>query len=300
MAKSENDVSGPSGSVQSDSSSHGHIHCRINEQNRVNSVQDIVQDEFCYHSEPDSEETDTNLSKTEDSEYDASEGLNLQDSEAVEGESRDVLVFQCENREQLSSTVELDAARTFASENSWRSTDDRQRDTLGIEGSEQGTLLEAHLSVTEGYDPRSNERDAPGASGDIDQLERTIIEDMSWQNIPIVLEDWHDSVIEDGDIDWVQLSIGNYTEWREASEDGIDTNSHASSHQEYELGNDSEHLHLQVPQDEWHENASNDVRDDWSDGPSVEEVAGVDVSHFSDDDNGQSLELRQLLSRYIT
>lgn len=269
--KPENYVSGPSGSVQSDSSSHGHIHCHSNEQNRANSVQDIVQDEFCCPSEPDSEETDTNLSKTEDSECDASEGLHLQDSESVEGESRDVFVSQREIREQLSST-------------------------LGIEGSEQGTLLEAHLSVSQGYDPRSTERDAPGASGDIDQLEGTIIEDMSWQNIPIELEDWHDSVIEEGDIDWVQLSIGNYTEWREASEDGIDTNSHASSHQEYELGNDSEH-HLQVPQDEWHENASNDVRDDWSDGPSVEEVAGVDVSHFSDDDNGQSLELRQLLSR---
>ncbi|KAK1373548.1 Ring/U-Box superfamily protein [Heracleum sosnowskyi] len=265
--KSENYVSDPSGSVQFDSSSHGHPHSHSNEKYRANSVQDIVQDEFCCHSEPDSEETDTNLSKTEDSECDVSEGSHLQDSEALVGESRDVLVLQSENREQLSSTVRLDATRTFASQNSWRSTDDRQRDTLGIEGSEQ------------------------------DHLEGTIIEDMSWQNIPIELEDWHDSVIEEGDIDWVQLSIGNYTGWREASEDGIDTNSHASSHQEYVLGIDSEHFHLQVPQDEWHENASNDVRDDWSDGPSVEEVAGIDVSHFSDDDNGQSLELRQLLSR---
>ncbi|KAK1373546.1 hypothetical protein POM88_029739 [Heracleum sosnowskyi] len=120
---------------------------------------------------------------------------------------------------------------------------------------------------------------------------------MSWRNIPLELEDWHVSVREEGDIDWVQLSIGNFTEWREASEDGFDTNAHASSHQEYELGNDSEHFGLQVPQDDWHEDASNDVRDDWSDGPSVEEVAGVDVSHFSDDDNGQSLEIRPLVSR---
>lgn len=294
--KSENYVSGPSGSVQSDSSSHGHLHCHGNEQNRANSVHDIVQDEFCCHSEPDSEETDTNFFKAEDSECDVSEGLHLQDSETLVGESRNVLVVQSENGEQPSSTVVLEATRTFASENSW-STDDRQRDTLGIVGGEQDTILEAHLSVPQDYDPRSNERNAPGASGDVDQLEGTIIEDMTWQNIPLELEDWHDSVIEEGDIDWVQLSIGNYTEWREASEDVIDTNSHASSHQEYELSNDSEHFHLQVPQDEWHENASNDVRDDWSDGPSVEEVAGVDVSHFSDDDNGQSLELRQLLSR---
>ncbi|KAL8092472.1 hypothetical protein AgCh_034669 [Apium graveolens] len=294
--KLENYVSGPSSSVQSDSSSHGHIHYLSNE-NRENSVQDIVLDEFCCHSEPDSEETDANLSKTEDSECGVSEGLHLQDSEAVVGESCDVLVLQRENREQLSSTVGLDATRTFASENSWRSTDDRQHDTLGVEGSEQGTLREAHLSISRDYDPRSNERDSPGASGDIDQLEGTIIEDMSWQNMPLELEDWHDSVIEEGDVDWVQLSIGNFTEWREASEDGIDTNSHVSSHQEYELGNNSEHFRLQVPQDEWHENTLNDVGDDWSDGPSVEEVADVDVSHFSDDDNGQSLELRQLLSR---
>ncbi|KAL1819020.1 hypothetical protein ACET3Z_013889 [Daucus carota] len=295
--KLENCISGPVGSCQSDSSSHSDISCHRNEQTRVNSFHDVVQDEFC-HSEPDSEETDTNISKTEDLEFDASEGSHLQESEALAGESRDGLVLESENREQQSSTDEFDARRTFVSESSWRSTDDRQHDTLGTERSEQGTLLEPCLSVSQGYDPTSNERDAPSASGDIDQLEATVIEGMSWQNIPLELEDWQDSVIEDGDIDWVQLSMGNYTAWREASEDGIDTISHASSHQEeYELRNDSEHFHFQVPQDEWHENASNDGRDDWSDRPSVEEVPGVDVSHFSDDDNGQSLELRQLHSR---
>ncbi|KAK1398335.1 hypothetical protein POM88_008198 [Heracleum sosnowskyi] len=92
----------------------------------------------------------------------------------------------------------------------------------------------------------------------------------------------------------------NYTGWGHASEDGTETNSHASSQQQYQLHNNSEHYNLQVPHEEWHDNALHDARDDWSNGPFAEEIDTVYTSHFSDDYNGQSLELRQLLSRRVS
>lgn len=292
----ENSVSGSVHTVQSDTLSHNDIHCYKNESAQASSLQDIVPDKFCSQSVPTSEETDTNISCTEYSEYGVSEGLYQQESEALIGESP--VVLKRVDREQLSSTAELNFWRSIASENSRRnSADGRWPEILGIEGSQEGILLE---SVTQGSDSQNNEIDAPIASGGIDLLEGTITECMIWETISCELEDWQDSVIEDGDIDWGHLSNGSYTGWRQTSEDGTETSSHASSQLQYQLQNDNKHYNLEVPHEERHDNALPDNRNDWPNEPFVEEVTTVYTSHYSDDDNGQSLELRQLLSRYIT
>lgn len=295
-SKLENFVPGQVHTVQSDTLSHNDIHCYRNEPTQASSLQDIVPDKFCSQCEPTSEETDTNIFYTEDSECGVSEGLYQRESKALIGES--LVVLKRVDREQLSSTAEFKFWRSNASENSLRnSADERWPETLGIEGSQESTLLE---SVTQDSDSQNNEIDAPTASGDIDRLEGTTIKCMNWQNISCELEDWKDSDIEDGNIDWGQLSNGNYTGWRQTSEDGTETSSHASSQRQYQLHNDNKHYNLEVPHEERHDNALLDTRNDWANEPFVEEVPTVYTSHFSDDDNGQSLELRQLLSRYIT
>ncbi|KAK1398336.1 hypothetical protein POM88_008199 [Heracleum sosnowskyi] len=200
-SKLQNFVSGSVHGVQSDTLSHYDIHCYRNEHTQASSLQDIVPDELCSQSKPTREENDINIFYTEDSECSVSEGLHQQKSEALVGES--LVVMEIVGRGELSSTFEFNFWITDASGNSRRSSvDGRWPETLGIEGSQEGTLLEAHLSVTQGSDPQNNEIDALCASGDIDQLEGTVIEDINWQNIPLELDDWQDSVIEDGVIDW--------------------------------------------------------------------------------------------------
>ncbi|WOH02070.1 hypothetical protein DCAR_0521458 [Daucus carota subsp. sativus] len=279
-------ASGAGRSVLSDTSYYNDINCYRHEHAEPSCLQHFVPDELC--SRPTSEETDTDICYTDDSECGVSEDLHQQESEALAGEGH--VVLEEVDRQQLSSTAECKFWRTFASENSLRnSADGRSSDTLGSQ--------EIRLSVTQGSDPQNNETDAPCVSGDVVQLEEAIIEDMNWQNIPPELEDWQDSVIEDGDVNWVQLRNGNYTGWEQTSEDGTETYSHASSQRQYQLHNDREHYNLQVPHEEWHDNALHESRNDWSNEHFSEEVAIVHTSHFSDDDNGQDLELRQLLSR---
>lgn len=308
--ESDNFVRGPSGIAQSDSSSSDYVSCHINEQTQANSLQQVVLNEFCYHPEPTNEETDISVCYTDDSESDVDGGLNLQESAAQVDESHEVL--ENEDIEQLPSTIECierrDDNRQDAFGNLWGSSgNDRSREILGIEGSGQGTLLEPHLAFSQGYDPHNDERDVDIdiASGDIDQLEGTTVEDLNWQNMPLQSEEWQESVTENGDMDWALLGNDDYTEWRDDSGEGIDMNSHESSHQWYQViseNDDGEHSRLQVPHDEWHDNTLIEATDNWSDEASGVEVAPadrIDTTYFSDDDNGQSLELRELLSRYM-
>lgn len=253
-------------------------------------MQEVVLNECCDHPELTNEETNITMSYTEDSQTDLAEGLNMQELVSQVEERHEVLEY--EDREQQSSTIEFTERGDDVGEDALRNGDDRLQETSGVEGSGQGT-----------HDSSRVERDVHSASGVIDHLEGTTVEHL---NMPVQLQDWQESVTETSDNDWAQLGNDDYTESRASIEDGIDMNSHDSSRQQYRVtsdNNDGQHSHSQQSLEEWHENPLIGATDNWSDETSSQEVAPaerVDTSYLSGDDNGQSLEIRELLSRYMT
>lgn len=137
----------------------------------------------------------------------------------------------------------------------------------------------------------------------------TPIEDVIWQESASQGGTWQAEITEDGRRDWEQ-SEGEFNEWQEATTEEMDGNWQENTDRSWPAEipehEDDEDNHLQDVHEEWNENGSQEVVDDWQDGPSDPSrmLRAIPIRHMNrfhppDDDNVYSMELRELLSRYL-
>lgn len=163
-------------------------------------------------------------------------------------------------------SIEVRSGNAEDSEGNWQ---ENSQEILRNEGG-QDHLQEAHEVFQEQLEPSSRENDAHGLSVNTNDLEGDTIENVNWQNSIAQVEEWQEQVREN--------------EEASGSEGG-------------------EHGFQEEAHDSWHEVSSQEVAENWLEGPSDQEavmVGRVDRFYFPDDDNVYNMELRELLSRYET
>ncbi|XP_058076617.1 uncharacterized protein LOC131225171 [Magnolia sinica] len=142
-------------------------------------------------------------------------------------------------------------------------------------------------------------------TGDLDS--NTPVESINWQESPSQGGNWPEEVTEDGERDWQQSNEVGFSEWQDGTAEEMDGNwqENAAGDWPGEVPENEggENSHLQETH-EWHEDGSQEVVENWQDGPSapprsrrVVPVRRLNRFHPPDDDNVYSMELRELLSR---
>lgn len=123
-------------------------------------------------------------------------------------------------------------------------------------------------------------------------------------------ENWQEEITEDHRGNWQQPSYSQFDESRNGDEAEMDTNWQESPVNDWPQetpGNvDREQGHPQEAQGVWHEDGSREAVESWSEGPSdpPRTRRAIPIRRFSrfhppEDDNVYSMELRELLSRYV-
>lgn len=141
-----------------------------------------------------------------------------------------------------------------------------------------------------------------GLSDRVDNIEgNRHDDDINWQQSASHLQQWRDEGSENGERDWEQTVVEyTATGWVE----NTDTNHQESNHFEWTMGNeDRENSHPQEAPEEWQEESGfHEAVQNWlEEEPSDLETPPArqaDTFYFPDDDNVNSVELRELLSRY--
>lgn len=132
-------------------------------------------------------------------------------------------------------------------------------------------------------------------------------ENTNWQESASQGGNWQVEATEDGRREWEQSDEVEFNEWQEVTADDMDGNWQENTAEDWPEetpeNEDGQDTHLQEVHD-WHENGSQDIVDDWQDGPSDPSIfrqaiplRRVNRFHPPDDDNVYSMELRELLSR---
>lgn len=138
----------------------------------------------------------------------------------------------------------------------------------------------------------------------------TAVERLDWQETANEGGNWQEPIAEDETQNWQQTTFSQFNEWRGGNaEDTVENwqeNSVNNWPQETPRNVDGETDHQQEAQGIWHENGSREAVGNWVEGPSapVRNRRSVPVRRFNrfhppDDDNVYSMELRELLSRYL-
>ena len=136
------------------------------------------------------------------------------------------------------------------------------------------------------------------------------VESISWQENANQGGNWRELTTNDERGNWQQPTYAQFNEWREGNAEEMDTNWQESSVSEYRQENpeniNGEESHPQEAQRVWREDVSREAVDNWSEGPSGPPRArrAIPVRRFNrfhppEDDNVYSMELRELLSRYL-
>lgn len=194
------------------------------------------------------------------------EDINQQESTAQVQEWQEQVLENEDRGWQQSDGVGFIEVRSGNAEDSEGNWQENSQEILRNEGG-QDHLQEAHEVFQEQLEPSSRENDAHGLSVNTNDLEGDTIENVNWQNSIAQVEEWQEQVREN--------------EEASGSEGG-------------------EHGFQEEAHDSWHEVSSQEVAENWLEGPSDQEavmVGRVDRFYFPDDDNVYNMELRELLSR---
>lgn len=136
------------------------------------------------------------------------------------------------------------------------------------------------------------------------------VENVTWQETANQGGDWQEQITEDERANWQQTTYGQFNGWRDDNVEDMDANWQENSVNDWPqepLRNTSgEEGHRQEAQGVWHEDGSRETVENWSEGPSAppRNRRAVPFRRFNrfhppDDDNVYSMELRELLSRYL-
>ncbi|CBI17120.3 unnamed protein product, partial [Vitis vinifera] len=135
-------------------------------------------------------------------------------------------------------------------------------------------------------------------------LEGNSFEDINQQESTAQVQEWQEQVLENEDRGWQQSDGVGSIEVRsgnaEDSEGNWQENSQEILRNEASGSEGGEHGFQEEAHDSWHEVSSQEVAENWLEGPSDQEavmVGRVDRFYFPDDDNVYNMELRELLSR---
>lgn len=159
--------------------------------------------------------------------------------------------------------------------------------------------------------PRSQESDIHRLPDQTDSLEsNTAVDNMNWQETANQEGDWQEQVTDDGRGNLRQSDYTQFNEWRDGNAEPMEGNWQENSVDDWPQetpGNvHGEQRHPQEAQGVWHEDGSRETVENWTEGPSDPPRIrrGVPMRRFNrfhppDDDNVYSMELRELLSRYL-
>lgn len=138
------------------------------------------------------------------------------------------------------------------------------------------------------------------------------IENMNWQETTNQDGDWHGQITEDGRRNWQRTTFGPLSEWRDDTAEDVTANWQANSSNDWsppstQVNAERREVHPAEPAAVWHERGTREAAGNWSEGPSgpFRNRRSVPVRRFNrfhppDDDNVYSMELRELLSRWLS
>ena len=134
-------------------------------------------------------------------------------------------------------------------------------------------------------------------------MEDNVVNGVNWNESGALEGEQPEEVSENEGSEWYQ----NNTEWRNSTEENVDDNHLSNTPNEWpenSLGNeDGENSRLQESHEVWQEDGGfQGAVENWLGGPSDHESAPVGRIrgfYFPEDDNVYSVELRELLNRYV-
>ena len=292
----------------SDTSSNGDIDFNTNEQTGASSSH-MVPTVHAEHSEPNNRRNDgLGISGGQNClEETTCENLDRQDSTAnLEGAHLQCLQIESvdpqsssgvgvERRAGTGQNVDVMPIEDTASE--------RMQQSLQTEDIDHSTMQE----FSEAYNVQSRLVDISNGENDSanhnNHVEEDIADYVNWNESAALEGEQLEEVIENEGSDWHQSN----NEWRNSTEEGGDDNQlsgTAIQWPENSFGNeDGENSRLQEGPEVWQEDGGfQEAVENWLGGPSDLESAPVGRIHgfyFPDDDNVYSVELRELLNRYV-
>ncbi|KZV42610.1 hypothetical protein F511_32873 [Dorcoceras hygrometricum] len=147
----------------------------------------------------------------------------------------------------------------------------------------------------ERYEPRSDASYVHEVAGDIADIEGNTIEEFDRQDTSTLEEEAQDLEMGIDNTSWHQFTGVAFTEWTDASR-RVDT----AADQWFRGISDYEQDQIQGAHEVWPNNNFQEAVDSWLDMPTGEvsgSVGSMDTFYFPDNDNVQSMELRELFSR---
>ncbi|XP_073291841.1 uncharacterized protein [Primulina huaijiensis] len=144
------------------------------------------------------------------------------------------------------------------------------------------------------YEPRSDASYVHEVAGDTVYMEGNANEEFDRQDALTIEEEARDSEVGIDNNSWHQLTGVAFTEWTDAGRDDTTANQWFREISDYELDQ------TQGSHEVWPNHNFEEAVDSWLDMPTGEasgSVGRIDTLYFPDNDNVQSMELRELFSR---
>lgn len=183
---------------------------------------------------------------------------------------------------------------------------DLTQQSLQIEVTEHSNMQE----LSAGHTEQSLLGDIIGDGSNLSNRNNRVVDNIvdnvdSVESVSLEREQQEEVIVENEGSDWHQTNV----EWRDSTQESVDDNQLSSTSNEWPqniLGNeDGENSRMQEQgaSESWQEDSGfQEAVEIWLGGPSDNEVAPVGRIHgfyFPEDDNVYSVELRELLSRYV-
>lgn len=173
-------------------------------------------------------------------------------------------------------------------------------------------------NASQGIQQESHEQSQLGSEGgdgqfpnQLGNLENdTAVGRLDWQETANQGGNWQEPIAEDEGRNWEQTTFDQFNDWREGNAEDMVENWQETSVNNWPQGTprnaDEETGHQQEAQGTWRTNSSRGAVENWSEGPSgpVRNRRSASIRRFNrfnppDDDTVYSMELRELLSRYL-